>query len=116
MSSTAHLRPSGFPHWGYVPGVTRHHEEGHINAFCRDHHSCITAYGKHDRVVAFQPNYRELYTRVDHKWNLGMPSHADILEVARKEHGIKGHWVFDREERSPDGRFTEVYFKRSDAT
>jgi len=98
-----------------MPGVTPHHEEGHINAFCRDHHSVITAYGKHDRVVAFQPNDRELYTRVDHKWDLGMPSDTDILAVACKDQGIKGRWVFDRKARSSDGRFTEVYFKRCDA-
>lgn len=90
-----------------------HGERGHINIFTRDHDSVITSYGKHDRVVAFLPQGNELYIRVDHHWQLGEPTHAQILGVARKDQDIKGRWTFDRADRWDDGSSTDYFFKRA---
>ena len=49
-----------------------HGKQGHLNTYTRDHDSVVTAFGKHDRVVAFLPNKDGLMCRVDHKWGLGI--------------------------------------------
>ncbi len=89
-----------------------HFEEGHLNTHRRDHDSVITGYGKHDRVIAFQPDCEGLYVRVDHKWNLGEPSHQQILDVARKDQDIKGKWIFNRAEKWDCGKSTDYYFTK----
>lgn len=91
---------------------------GHINVLIRDHESIITHYGKHDRVVAFLPNYDSdfncvvLYVRVDHKWGLGEPTIAEILDVARKDQGVKGKFVVIKSDKHDDNKSTDYYFKK----
>ncbi len=89
-----------------------HHEPGHLNIHTRDHDSIVTNYGRPDRVVAFLPDASGLYIRVDHKWSLGEPTVAQILDVARKNQGIKGRWCVRAIERWDDGRSTDYYFDR----
>jgi len=72
---------------------------GHLNVLTPDHKSVVTAHGKHDRVVCFLPQGDELYMRVDLKWGLGMPTPAQMMDVARKDQGVRGRWTFDRMER-----------------
>ena len=83
----------------------------HLNIFKTDHNSPITSHGKHNRVVAFLPDHEGLYCRVDHLWDLGVPTHKEIIKVARLDQGIKGHWVFDYSETHDDGTCTDYYFK-----
>ena len=92
-----------------------HGERGHLNIFTRDHDSVVTNYGQHDRVVAFLPGPVELYIRIDHHWNLGEPTHAQILDVARKDQGVKGRWTFARADRWDDGSSTDYFFTRTGA-
>lgn len=89
-----------------------HHEPGHLNIYTRDHDSVVTNYGKHDRVVAFLPDADGLYIRVDHRWNLGEPTVAQILEVARKDQGIKGRWSLRLADKWDDGSSTDYHFDR----
>ncbi len=86
---------------------------GHLNLLKLDQDSVITNYGKHDRVVAFQPDSEGLYCRVDHLCNLGEPSHEEILQVARKNQGIKGKWKFLKSEKWQDEKSTDFYFVRA---
>lgn len=65
---------------------------GHLNVHVRDHDRCITGYGTHDRVVAFLPVGDTLDCRVDHKWQLGMPTADQVLSVARKDQDVGGNW------------------------
>jgi len=65
---------------------------GHLNVFVKDHDSYVTGNGKHDRVVVFEPDRHGMYVRVDHNWNLGMPTNKQILDIARKKEGIRGRW------------------------
>ncbi len=86
---------------------------GHLNVLTPDHQSVVTAHGKHDRVVCFLPQGDELYMRVDLKWGLGMPTTAQMMDVARKDQGVRGRWVFDRVEEWYNGQCVDVYFKRA---
>ena len=85
---------------------------GHFNVTRRDHDSVVTAYGKHDRVMCCLPQGNELYMRVDHKWSLGMPTAAQMMDVARKDQGVRGRWKLDRMEVWSDGHATDVFFTR----
>jgi len=69
---------------------------GHLNVLVNDHDSVVTVFGQHDRVVCFQPQGNELYMRVDLKWDLGMPTEAQMLTVARKDQDVRGRWKLDR--------------------
>lgn len=82
-----------------------HNQTGHLNIYTLDHDSVVTSYGKHDRVVAFIPQYEPeydkvcLYCRVDTKHNLGVPTEKQILDVARKDQGVKGRFkLIDKSE------------------
>jgi hypothetical protein len=90
-----------------------HGEKGHLNTYTRDHDSVITAYGQHDRVVAFLPNAPGLYARVDHKWNLGEPTPAQILIAIRKDQGVKGRWTLESRTPWADGSSTDYNFVRA---
>jgi len=83
---------------------------GHLNVGRRDHDSVVTGYGKHDRVVCFLPQGDELYMRIDHKWDLGMPTEQQLMAVARKDQGVRGRWKLDRMEPWSERRSTDVYF------
>lgn len=83
---------------------SEHHQKGHLNVYQLDHDSVVTGKGKHDRVIAFLPQFEPeydtvcLYCRVDMKWSLGFPSEDQILAVARKQ-GIKGKYkLIDKSE------------------
>ena len=89
-----------------------HGEPGHVNAFVRDHDHIRTHYGQHDRVVAFLPGVDGLFCRVDHKWGLGMPSVAQILDVAREDQGVGGKWVLRSQTPYACGTRTEFVFER----
>lgn len=90
-----------------------HFEKGNVNAYTRDRDSVITNYGKHDRTLCFiDCKTRDLVARVDHLWNLGMPSITEILTVAKKHQDIKGKWILDKKEEDPNGKSTEFYFKK----
>jgi hypothetical protein len=71
---------------------------GHLNVLTKDHDDICTHYGKHDRVVTFLPQYEKnlnataIYVRVDHVWNLGMPTQSQIIDIIRKHDGTTGKW------------------------
>jgi hypothetical protein len=90
-----------------------HGEEGHFNVVLRDQDSCVTGYGEHARVMACLPDSEGLYARIDMKWGLLKPTPEQILTVAREDQGIKGKWIFDREEEYESYGITrfDVYFK-----
>ena len=73
-----------------------HGKSGHLNIFTLDHDSIVTHFGLHDRVVAFLPQFDQehdaicLYCRVDLKHGLGEPTIDQILDVARKDQGVRG--------------------------
>lgn len=91
-----------------------HGKYGHLNVLERDHDSVVTGKGAHDRVVVFMPEGNSLECRVDHVWNLGMPTPAQVLAVARAwPNEVKGKWVFDRKEQWRCGKSTDFHFKRS---
>lgn len=89
-----------------------HTMEGHFNIYILDHEDDCTGYGKHDRVMACCPEGSELYCRVDHKWNLGTPTPAQVLKAAKKRYQ-RGKWTLDRMEKSPDGKTTDYFFKQT---
>ena len=92
-----------------------HGKFGHLNLFKLDHDDICTHYGKHDRVVTCLPqfdpdfNCNVLYVRVDHDWNLGMPSEKQILDVIRKHDDTKGRWRIVKTDKHDDGKSTDVY-------
>ena len=92
-----------------------HGKFGHLNVKELDHESACTGFGKHDRIVAFCPNGDTLECRVDHVWELGEPSPAQVLKHAKHRNGSyqRGKWVFDRKETWPCGKSTDYYFKRA---
>ncbi len=85
---------------------------GHFNVLVNDHDSIVTHFGKHDRVLACLPNHEGLYCRVDHVWNLGAPTAADVLDVARKHQGVRGRWKLARTQEWEHGGtlHTDFYF------
>ncbi len=85
---------------------------GHLNLLTPDHESAVTGYGKHDTVVAYLPDHNGLYCLVLHRWNLGMPTPEQVLEVARKDQGIRGKWLFSHCEKWDDGSKTDFYFTK----
>lgn len=86
---------------------------GHLNALIPDHQSYVTGHGAHDRVIACLPEGKELYLRVDHKWNLGMPTEEQMLAVANECNGpMRGKWKLDRTEQHDNGCCTDVFFRR----
>lgn len=85
--------------------------EGHLNVYVRDHDSVVTGFGKHDRVVCFQPQGDTLYMRIDHKWGLGMPTEAEMLEVARKDQELRGRWKL-KEITRLDGYSSDVNWEK----
>lgn len=90
---------------------TKNDNPGHLNTRRRDHDSYVTAYGSHDRVVAFEPSSEGLYMRVDHKWQLGMPSIKQLLTVKSMLSGLSGGpWVLDRIDPWSDGTATDIFF------
>lgn len=92
-----------------------HGKFGHLNVTELDHESDCTGKGKHDRVVACCPDSIELYCRVDHVWELGMPTPEQVLKVAKKRNGSyqRGKFIFDRKETYDNGKSTDFYFKRA---
>lgn len=95
-----------------------HGEEGHCNIYVRDHDDVITGYGKHDRVICFQPSFCDavkctaVYCRVDHKWGLGMPTTNQVLKVMKKDQCIPGRWIKSLEVPWENNNSTEIYFVR----
>jgi hypothetical protein len=93
-----------------------HGKFGHLNVVKRDHDDICTHYGQHDRVVTSLPQFEDefgcitLYARVDHVWELGHPTPAQIIDVARKHDGTKGHWCFAK--KTPFDNSTEYWFVR----
>jgi len=87
-----------------------HGKFGHVNVLELDHESYITGYGKHDRVVAFIAENNQCYVRVDHVWELGMPTEKEILKVMRKDSEIKGRWKILSLEKESDGSSTHITF------
>lgn len=97
----------------------QHNEKGHMNVFVRDQDSVITGFGKHARVVAFLPQWNEelnavaVYVRVDLVWDLPEPTEKQILEVMKKDQGIKGKWVMATKvywEPSPEKGSIDYHF------
>lgn len=89
-----------------------HGKFGHFNLFKLDHDSWVTGKGQHDRVMATSPENNEVYCRVDHIWGLGMPSERQIIEVMRKDQGIKGKWKISKIEPWDCGEHTDVYLEK----
>lgn len=97
-----------------------HGRFGHLDLRTLDHDDIVTHYGRHDRVVAFEPRFApELgkvaaYVRVDHVWGLGMPGEREIADVLRRENGpgSRGRWRIVKAEQHEDGSATDVYLTR----
>lgn len=93
-----------------------HGKFGHLNVTTLDHDSYCTGKGKHDRVSAFFPQFCEeanaiaVYCRIDHLWNLGMPTEAQIQKVINND-GISGSWKIKATipYTSNHSRHTDVY-------
>lgn len=89
-----------------------HGKFGHLNVMIRDHDSHVTGFGKHDRVVVFGPEGNTFTARVDHKWELGCPTDAQVMKVARKDWTLRGRWVVVSREMTEDGKSTFLEFKK----
>lgn len=84
-----------------------HGKFGHINVLKLDHDSPITGRGKHDRIVAFCPEGKEGYARIDHVWELGNPTDLEIVKEFKRQNNIKGAWRV--ESREGYDKSTDVY-------
>lgn len=90
--------------------------DGHLNIHIKDHDSCVTGKGIHDRVVACLPGYCEevkeiaVYVRIDHKWNLGMPSDSQVVKAFKKDQFISGRWKKVLENSWPESNATEQWY------
>jgi hypothetical protein len=89
-----------------------------INIHQPDIKSVINGYGKHNRVIAFQPSFDDrhkevvLYCRVDHVNSLRDPDINEILTVARKDQDAKGKFTLLESNGFDDGsNATEYFFK-----
>jgi hypothetical protein len=91
-----------------------HGKYGHLNVLCLDHDDACTGFGKHDRVVAFCPKGGEMECRVDHVWELGMPTPEQVLKAAKAQNGgdMKGKWLLRSVEPWECGKSTDYYFVR----
>lgn len=87
--------------------------DGNLRVGQPDTESVITGYGKHDRVVAFQPKGNELYTRVDHKYGIRTPTADEVLRVARLDQDVRGKWRIKAIEPWADGKSTDFTFERA---
>lgn len=85
-----------------------HGKYGHVNVYKLDHDSIITSYGKHDRVMAYLPQYDAEYNSivfhatVSHCWELGVPDDTTVLKVSKANQDFKGRFkllekVYDAE-------------------
>lgn len=87
-----------------------------LNVGTPDVKSVVTAFGKHNRVVAFLPGFDSsfsrvtLYARVDHVNGLRDPEEKEILAVARKHQGVKGKYKLLNIRSSSDGKCTDYTF------
>ena len=92
--------------------------DGHLNIKIKDHDSCVTGKGIHDRVVACLPGYCEevntiaVYVRIDHKWDLGMPSDAQVIKAFKKDQFISGGWEKALENPWLESNATEQWYVR----
>lgn len=95
-----------------------HGEEGHCNIYTRDHADVITGKGKHDRVCAFQPRFDvdikqfSVYVRIDHKWDLGMPTDEQVIKAFKADQIIKGRWKKAKENHWKENNSTEQWYIR----
>lgn len=97
-----------------------HGREGHLNVVVPDEKDVVTGFGKHARVVAFHPDNEGLYVRVDRaskvkavddKYpSLPDPTIAQIVDVARRDQGIRGKWKLRSREEWPDGHSIDYHF------
>jgi hypothetical protein len=96
-----------------------HGEQGHLNIYKRDHDSVVTGYGKHDRVVACLPCYWDniqavaVYIRIDHKWQLGIPTDKEVITAFKKDQGITGRWKKALESNWSESNATEQWYIKS---
>lgn len=99
-------------------------EKGHLNIYTRDQDSVITGFGRHARVVVFDPDRGGLVCRVDREPlnpegepiypRLPDPTPAQILTVCRKGiAAIRGRWVLRSWTDYENGRCAEVVFDRA---
>ncbi len=97
-------------------GSNWHGKYGHFNVATLDHDSVVTDYGKHDRVLATYPDHEGAYMRIDHLWELGMPTEKQLLKLARKEVNLKGKWKLDHARTQPwnEGKCTDCYLIPAD--
>ena len=89
-----------------------HGKYGHLNVLKIDHESSCTAYGKHDRIVAFCPEGDTGYARIDHVWGLGIPNDTAVIKHFKKHNNIRGNWIVTKREIYPCGKSTDIYLKR----
>jgi len=70
-----------------------HCESGHLNVWVRDHDSVVTGFGRHARVVCFEPDGELAECRVDyHHEGLRKPTDKEIIAVMRMETSLSGKW------------------------
>ena len=94
-----------------IPGW--HGKYGHLNVLQRDHDSMETAFGQHDRVIAFEPQGNRAYCRIDHVWQRGTPTEKQIIAVMKAwPNSIKGRWKLESMAQHDDGSSTDVYLTR----
>jgi len=100
--------------------VSTHGRPGHLNVLVPDEMDIVTGHGKHARVVAFLPDSEGLYVRVDRSYRIRVvddkypdlpdPTVSQILDVARKDQGIRGQWKLRSKEEWPDGNSIDYRF------
>ena len=100
-----------------------HNRPGHLNVITPDEKDIVTGYGKHARVVAFHPDHEGLYVRVDlashirkvdsEYPDLPEPTVEQILNVARKDQGLRGKWVLRSRKVWDDGGRIDYHFDRA---
>ena len=92
--------------------IEPHNQKGHLNIYVLDQNAVYTGYGKHSRVLAFQPDSEGMYCRVDIKHNLPEPSLGQIKKVAKEHQGIKGVWELVSKEYYNNSTTIDYNFKR----
>lgn len=84
---------------------------GHANALHLDHESDCTSKGQHDRVIAFCPEGKTAYCRIDTLWKLGTPTEKQIISVFKKRNNLRGKWrVVEVSEEYQSGANTDTCY------
>lgn len=84
-----------------------HGQPGHLNTYTLDEDRYVTGFGRHGRVVCFEPRGDEGYARVDLVRGLREPSDAEILTACRL-YGLRGRWRVEKRENWTHGGIDRI--------